>query len=33
MVAHTGFITVARRIVPADADAAGASVEPAEPGD
>jgi tRNA (adenine57-N1/adenine58-N1)-methyltransferase len=33
MVAHTGFITVARRIVSADVDAAGASIEPAEPGD
>ncbi len=31
MVAHTGFITVARRIVPVDREPAPAVVEPAEP--
>ncbi len=31
MVAHTGFITVARRVVPVDREPAPAVVEPAEP--
>jgi tRNA (adenine57-N1/adenine58-N1)-methyltransferase len=31
MIAHTGFITVARRIVPVDREPAPAVVEPAEP--